>query len=66
MKNNCSNDPGKTYVDKGHVVRNYYRHGDYEVALQHYRLIPRVEVAPYTTHHNIPYQDTVETTHEYV
>lgn len=57
--------PGKTYVDKGHVIRNYYRHGNYNVALQHYKLIPTVKVVPYTSYHKIPFKGHVRVKNKY-
>ena len=42
---------GKSYVEKGKVVRNYYRHGSYEVALQHYKFIPVIKVGTLRCRH---------------
>lgn len=57
--------PGKSYVEKGKVVRNYYRHGTYDVALQHYKFIPVVKVVPYTTYKTVGYTDHIATVNDY-
>nr|KAG5710525.1 hypothetical protein BaRGS_013171 [Batillaria attramentaria] len=57
--------PGKSYVEKGRVVRNYYRHGTYEVALQHYKFIPVIKVVPYTTYDTIGYTGHIQAHNDY-
>lgn len=57
--------PGKSYIEKGRVVRNYYRHGTYDVALQHYKFIPVIKVVPYTTYNTVGYTDKFATITDY-
>lgn len=57
--------PGKSYVEKGRVVHNYYKHGTYEVALQHYKFIPVIKVVPYTTYDTIGYTGHIQAHNDY-
>ncbi|PVD22490.1 hypothetical protein C0Q70_18304 [Pomacea canaliculata] len=57
--------PGKSYVEQGKVIRNYYRHGSYEVALQHYKFIPVIKVVPFTSYNTIGYTGHIQAANDY-
>ncbi|ESO92751.1 hypothetical protein LOTGIDRAFT_162229 [Lottia gigantea] len=51
---------GETYMDSGYIVENFYTYGDYELAKEHFRSLPNVNVTQLRTNRYTGFLGTIQ------